>query len=52
MAKLARLNGNYVYTRDNFIKSVIILAANFFVLSSILIYKSMVSLVSPIVASF
>ena len=25
MAKLARLNGNYVYTRDNFIKSVIIL---------------------------
>ena len=25
MAKLAKLNGNYVYTRDNFIKSVIIL---------------------------
>ena len=25
MAKLAKLNGNYVYTRDNFIKSVLIL---------------------------
>ena len=25
MAKLAKINGNYVYTRDNFIKSVIIL---------------------------
>ena len=28
MAKLAKKNGNYIYTKDNFIKSVIILLKN------------------------